>query len=317
MELVDIEVPPLINGSRPMDSSVRQIVSKPDIRDDKDHWMQRPDGEQINVEVVEGNSYPGDEQTGGIVSKAQSAIRKRFSIEYTIKASGGIQGGGKNEYVIHEYQKNTCGTYCRNDHNPTPEKSLNMSYVLARLNNYPAYYENVGAKNVGYREEGCVEPLTEYNMSIQGEKIIACTLDPEKVKVIVTGHIPDEDGNAPKDTASIVVIMESPWGVEKICEEGEGGPCIVEYNEVRNNKNTIPGENEKENFYVLTSCRVHIEGVTPDPRVQCAWDVNHLGEEVEFQSNDNIPGEVYPDKDSYIRYQVKKAEERTDEVYEM
>jgi hypothetical protein len=332
IELVDIVVPPLINGSRPMDTSVRQIESAADSYDGQDHWTQRPDGEQTNKEVVEGNAYPGDNQTKGIVSSGEAAKTKRFSIEYYLAISGGIVGEGTNEYVIHEYQKNTCGEDCRNEHNPTPEKSLLLSYVLARSKRYPTYYDNKAKESIGKRREGCYENNKFYDLTVYGEKIIACTLEPEKIKVTVTKPIPDAveaeacsvydyvDGSPDEyceGTASLVVIMESPWGVEKICEQGEAGPCVIEYNEVRNGDTVIPGQNIKENFYVLSDCKAYIEGIREKVDLKCAWDINHLAEELEFQSNDNLPGEIYPDKDTYLRFQIEEAEKRTDAVYEM
>ena len=340
IELVDIQVPPLISGSRPMDTSVRQIESAPDSYDGVDHWTQRPDGEQTNKEVVEGNGYPGDGQTQGIVSRGEAAQQKRFSIEYYISTGGALSGSGKNEYVIHQYQENTCAEKCRNEHNPTPEKSLLMSYVLARTKNYPTYYDNKAKEGIGKRREGCYENNTFYNMDIRGNKPIACTLVPDKIKITITKDIPDvyeaeacstyeytittPDGEEEvvtdeicEETGSVLLIMESPWGVEKICEQGEAGPCVIEYNEVRNGDTVIPGQNIKDNFYVLTDCMIHIDQITQDIPIKCAWDINHLAEELEFQSNDNLPGELYPDKDSYIQFQVDEAEIRTDPLFEM
>jgi hypothetical protein len=341
IELVEIEVPPLISGSRPMDTSVRQIESAPDSYDGQDHWTQRPDGEQTNKQVVEGNAYPGDGQTKGIVARGEAAQQKRFSIEYSLSTGGALSGEGKNEYVIHQYQENTCGEDCRNEHNPTPEKSLLMSYVLARSKNYPVYYESEIAKQqIGQRPEGCDEETIFYNMDIKGNKPIACTLVPDKIKITITKDIPDvyeaeacstyeytittEDGEEEvvtdevcEETGSVVLVMESPWGVEKICEQGEAGPCVIEYNEVRNGDTVIPGQNIKENFYVLTDCLIHIDQIKEDIPIKCAWDINHLAEELEFQSNDNLPGELYPDKDTYIQFQVDEAEIRTDPLFEM
>jgi hypothetical protein len=343
IELTEIEVPPLISGTRQMDTSVRQIESKLSAYDNVDHWTLRPDGEQINKEVVQGNSYPGDTQTESIILHGEAAKTRPFSIEYSASVSGGAEGSGTNEFTIHEYQKNTCGEDCRNDHNPTPEKSLNTSYVQTRSENYPSYYEDVQEEEEssgGSWIEGCQENTQFIDMDITGSKPVACTSFIGKIAITIKKWIadifeaercstyeytiPTEDGTEEVvtdekcvNTATLVVIMESPWGVEKKCEVGEEEPCIIEHNELRNGGYATPGDNVKENFYLLTDCKAFVAGVIGEVDLKCAWDVNHIAEELEFQSDDNIAGEIYPEKIDYVKFQAKEAARRTDPVYEM
>lgn len=344
IELTEIEVPPLISGTREMDTSVRQIESKSHSYDGLDHWTLKPDGEQINREVVEGNAYPGDTQTKNVIEHGEAAKTRPFSIEYSASVSGGAEGAGTNEFTIHEYQKNTCGEPCRNYHNPTPEKSLNTSYVQTRSGNYPGFYDEVKeeSEDTGGASwiEGCQENTRFVDMNITGSKPVACTSFLGKIVVTIKKWISDlidaercstyeytittADGEQEVvtdercvNTATLVVIMESPWGVEKKCEMGEEDPCIIEHNELRNGGFATPGNNVKENFYLLTDCKAFIAGVIGEVDLKCAWDVNHIAEELEFQSDDNIAGEVYPEKIDYVRFQAAEAARRTDPVYEM
>jgi len=122
-----------------------------------------------------------------------------------------------------------------------------------------------------------------------------------------------ESSEACISTASIVIIMESPWGSKEDCADGA---CVTEFNELRNGGFSIPSSDASSRIYVLTDCYANIEGQS-NVLLSCAWDMDYITQELEFQSHDNIPQEVFPDRMDYINFHVWESERRTDGVYEM
>lgn len=338
--LSEVEVPPLINGSRQMDSSVRQIYSAEYAKDDVDHWTLRPDGEMIERQVAMGNMYPNDDQTIGLVVKAEEYSKTvPFSVKYSIDAEGDSETSGSNEITIQEYQENNCGEKCRNYHNPTPEKFMIYSYLQTRRKNYPGHYEKTLA-NSGETEpiEACDSNTEFITMDDIQSKITGCTSLVEKIVITLKKKIEnlidadrcsdatytDSNGNTITsdeeciNTAELVVIMDSPWGDENECEVGEEGPCVTEYNNLRTGNYAIPGGDEDKKYYLLTNCTLFVPDIgINDIPAHCAWEINHVADELRFQSFDNLPGEDYPEESEYIDFQVEQAEIRTDSVIPM
>lgn len=360
IRLETIKVPPLINGSETMDSSVRQIRSKDKTKDGLDRWTLKPDGEMINREIVQGNAYPGDIRTKELIEQAEESKQQPYGLTYYFQGGETAEPEGKDEVIIDKYMENDCDVEaCRNYSNPTPEKFLNLSSVLAQSKNTPGQYreDNAGDNYKGIEE--CEDNTTFINMQLDGTKELGCISLLEKIsltlkKIInsigdadacssVTGSGQDsvlgtpcnEDANyyyytdekglcsiqRAKDdcvnTASIVVIMESPWGTGGKCGRGSDAPCVTEYNELRNGDYNTPGGEGTGNVYLLTDCTAFIEGIAKTVDLKCAWDINHVAKELEFQSFDNIPNEEYPETDEYLKFQVEKAEVREDEPIPM
>jgi hypothetical protein len=332
IELKEVDVPPLISGSFPMDSSVRQIYI--DEEEKEDHWTLRPAGEMINVEVVEGNLAPGDEQGRELLEFAKESRTQVFGMEYSLGVSGDaevVQGQNENNFTVDEYHKNTCMGECRNYANPTPQTYLTNSNIIAHSINYPGYYRNLEEKEDVQIINDCSSNTTFLDMEIQGTKAVGCT--PSVIEVIVKffkelftledeeACTPPEEGEEadPEDdcvsTASLVIIMESPWGAKQDCTDVVDGKCVTEYNDLRNGQFDTPSGGSSNKVYALTDCVVYVGWKKED--VKCAWDVDYIAQELEFQSNDNIPGEPYPSKRDYLDFHVREAENRTDEVYKM
>ena len=320
IELTEIEIPPLMNGSPVMDSSVRQIYTE---EDGTDHWTLRPAGEMITKEVVASSAYPGDEQTFGLIDASEGSKTKSFGVEYTIEGSSNAEGSGSNKISISEYQESDCREYCRNYANPTPEKYLSSSEILGKSQNYPGYYDNL-SEEASEVINDCDSSTRFFPMEINGTKSVGCTPSLKEIilsfkktitdsaEAIKCSLLGESDENC-VSTASIVIIMESPWGSKKDCADGA---CVTEFNDLRNGNFTSPGGNSSGKIYILTDCYANISGVG-NKKLSCAWDVDYITEELEFQSHDNIPQEVFPDKISYMNFHVREGENRTDPVYIM
>ena len=318
ISLTSIEVPPLLNGSPTMDSSVRQIFSEDD---GTDHWTSRPAGENINKEVTLGNAYPRDEQTISLVSQAENSKTKAFGLEYSISGSSNAEGSGTGSMTVQDYQKNDCEENCRNYANPTPEKFLINSEVLGKSNNYAGYYEDDAqtdtegiytcdnnsvfkTMDLDTDYKACTPTLRDVVVSIF--KKITSALDVDNCSTT------SESTEKCVSTSSVVVIMESPWGSKKDCADGL---CVTEYNDLRNGAFAIPNDADEKKLYVLTDCYANVDG--KNTKLSCAWDFDYITEELEFQSQDNIPGEVFPDRMDYINFHIQESEARTDPVYPM
>ncbi|MCD4756539.1 hypothetical protein K8R20_02920 [bacterium] len=319
ISLTSIEVPPLLNGSPTMDSSVRQIFTE---EDGTEHWTLRPAGEMINKEVVAGNMYPGETQTQAIIDAGEASKTKSFGINYSIEGTANAKGSGTSEISISKYQVNDCGAACRNYSNPTPEKYLSGSYVLGQSQNYPGYYENIPEQEDDGIDD-CDTNTTFINMDLDTE-MIGCT--PSLKQIVISffkeimnifdadrcSSISGADENC-INTASIVVIMESPWGSKADCIDGK---CVTEFNKLRNGSFSIPNADESQKIYVLTTCYANIGGYG-NKALSCAWDIDYITQELEFQSHDNMPQEVFPDRMDYMNFHVWESENRTDPVYKM
>ena len=83
-------------------------------------------------------------------------------------------------------------------------------------------------------------------------------------------------------------------------------------------KKVNPGSDDEKKYYLLTNCTLFIPDVgIGEVPVHCAWEINHVAEELRFQSYDNLPGEDFPEESEYIDFQVEQAEIRTDPVIPM
>jgi hypothetical protein len=108
--------------------------------------------------------------------------------------------------------------------------------------------------------------------------------------------------------------MESPWGTKTDCAEND--QCVNEFNRLREGTVKIPGEDTGGGVYVLTDCVARVEGVG-EQNLKCAWDIEYIAKEVEYQSYDNLPGEDYPDTMEYLNFHINEAENRTEEPKRM
>ncbi len=314
--LTSIEVPPLLSGSPTMDSSVRQIYKD---KEKNYHWTLKPAGEMVNKEIVLGNTYPGDEKTKEIVEQGESNKNQAYAVGYRIEAGGDAQGGGESEYTVDQYYRNDCGSDCRNDPNPTPEKYSKASEVLAKSVQYPRYYENSANKSEEDLIEECDSNTRLLNMDIQGTSPIACTPTLKQVVFSFVGWLENVftpeacSGEGEGDcvsVADIVIIMESPWGTKQDCNET--GLCVNEYNNLRTGDFKSPAESSDGDIYILTDCVAAIEGIGTPRTLKCAWDVDYIAKELQFQSVDNIPGEEYPDTMEYMDFHIYESENRNE-----
>lgn len=316
LTLTNIEVPPLFSGSPTMDSNVRQIY-----KDDEGdyHWTLKPAGEMINRNVVEGNTYAGDNQTKEFLDVGDSYQTVSYGVEYSVEVSGEANGGGENSLTISQYYENDCMDDCENSANPTPQKYLMSSEILAKSNQYAGYYESLLEEEDTQQIEVCDENTEFITMNISGTSPIACTPSLKELWISFKKKISnlfdaeycspeDEENGSCISTASIVVIMESPWGSKDDC--AKDGQCVNEFNDLRNGNYRVAGDGGHGDVYVLTDCTAEISGVGPVD-LQCAWDISYISEELEFQSVDNIPGEDYPDKEDYINFHINESENRT------
>jgi len=329
IELFSVEVPPLMSGSYPMHNSTKQIYI--DEENKKDYWSLPPAGEMITSEVVAGNLYPGDERGKELIQYAEESRTRKFGLTYSLEVTGDadVQGdNGSGEFTVQEYHDNLCGGDCRNYPNPTPQKYLTNSNVLAHTMNPPGYYESLEEVEEEEIVNDCGEDTIFLDMEITGNKAVGCT--PSVVDIVINffkrlftpkdeeACIPSEEGGTEGDcisTANLVIMMESPWGSKEDCTNVVDGKCVTEYNDLRNGQFDIPARGDSGKVYVLTDCDILVDGELEG--VKCAWDINYIADELEFQSRDNVPGELYPDKMEYLEFHVRESEVRSDEVYKM
>ncbi len=313
IRLTGIEVPPLLNGSPTMDDETRQIS--------ENAWTLRPAGSMVEKQVVLGNTFPGDEQTKALIANAESNKTKPFGISYSISGATNAEGSGNGAMTIQDYQKNDCGADCRNVADPNPGEYLSASEVQGKSNNYAKYYQK---EVIEQNDEiyTCDNNSIFKTMDLDTD-YTACTPTLKDVVVSffkrITSAIDVDNCSTTSEstekcvsTASIVVIMESPWGSKKDCADGL---CVTEYNDLRNGAFAIPNDTDEKKLYVLTDCYANVDG--KNTKLSCAWDFDYISEELEFQSQDNIPGEVFPDRMDYINFHIQESEARTDPVYPM
>ena len=324
IRLVSVVVPPLLSGSPTMDSSVKQIYKE---EEGDYHWTLKPAGEMISEKVVASNEYyPGDTKTEGLLEEMNDTQIQLFGITYSVKGGENAEGGGKTDFTVSNYYTNNCIKNCDNSPNPTPEKYLEASEILAKSKNYPSYYEEQVSEETDDSIGDCGdENSTFLRMKSQGAVSIGCTPPFKEVVANFFKKITsifdaqsctadsEEDENC-VSTASIIIIMESPWGTKVDCKDN--GQCVNEFNDLRSGDYKYAGETDKKNIYLLTDCDADIEGVGIKT-LQCAWDIDYIAKEVEFQANDNIPGEEYPDTMDYLEFHVEESENRSVEPIPM
>jgi hypothetical protein len=323
ISLVSVVVPPLLSGSPTMDSEVRQIYRD---AQGKYHWTLKPAGEMVSRKIVESNTYPGDENTKAILDAADSSRNVPFGVEYNINVGGDASGGGENQFTVDQYYTNDCGEKCNNPSSGTLQKYLDTSSILAGLSQIPGYYDEVDEQEVSEGIENCSEDSTFLDMDIDGTAPIGCTPSLKEVVVSFVKRIKnlfdvnsctegsEEEGGDCVSTANIVIIMESPWGTKTDCAEND--QCVNEFNRLREGTVKIPGEDTGGGVYVLTDCVARVEGVG-EQNLKCAWDIEYIAKEVEYQSYDNLPGEDYPDTMEYLNFHINEAENRTEEPKRM
>ncbi len=322
ISLVSVVVPPLLSGSPTMDSEVRQIY-----RDTKGNYHEtlKPAGEMISRRVIESNTYPGDENTKAILDAADNSRNVPFGVEYNVNVGGDASGGGENQFTVDQYYTNDCGEKCNNPSSGTLQKYLDTSSILAGLSQIPGYYDEVDEQEVSENIESCSDDSTFLNMDVEGTAPIGCTPSLKEVIVSFVKRINNifdansctegsEEGGDCVSTANIIIIMESPFGTKQDC--AENGQCVNEFNELRAGNVKIPGGDTGGNVYLLTDCVARIDGID-EQTLKCAWDIDYISKEVEFQSYDNLPGEEYPDTMEYLNFHIDEAENRTDEPKKM
>jgi hypothetical protein len=303
-----------------MDNEVRQIYKD---LEGKYHWTLKPAGEMTSYHVTFDRAYPGDERTKMYVDEAHSAQNLPFAVEYRIQVEGDAEGGGESEYTIDEYYENDCGSRCRNNPNPTPEKANQLSKIGTLSQQPPGYNGETSSESTEETIEDCEEDAVLLPMETNANTAsYACTPTIKQVFLSFTSWLenifnPDacSDNDEENDqncvsVADIVIIMESPWGTRKDCYEE--GLCVNEYNEVKNSYTKIPDDGGESDVYVLTDCQAVIEGLATVQTLKCAWDVDYISEELQFQSADNIPQEEYPDRMEYMEFHINESENRTD-----
>jgi hypothetical protein len=330
--LTEVEVPPLLSGSFPMDSSVRQIYIDEDEKED--HWTLRPAGEMISAQVVAGNLQPNDTTAKELSQFAQEEGRTRkFGLTYGLGVEGDaeVQGDSTSNFTIYQYHDNNCGADCRNYPNPTPEHYLTNANILSHSINYPSYYKSQEETEEEELIDDCASDTQFLDMEITGTNAVGCTpsifevianffkriINPKEAKDCspLDPNAPEDDRDECISLASLVIIMESPWGSKQDCTDIVEGKCVTEYNDLRNGQFDVPTGGDNGKIYVLTNCGILVDGYAK--KAKCAWDVDYMAEELEFQSNDNLPGEAYPEKMDYLDFHIKEAESREDPVFEM
>jgi hypothetical protein len=313
--LRQIIVPPLFSGSRTMDDEVRQIY-----KDDegKYHWTLKPAGEMLSRRAVESSTYPGDERTKQILDEGDNTRNRPFGMKYTLDVGGQAEGGGESEFTVDQYYTNDCAEACDNPSSGTLENYNVRSSLM--LKQPPGYYEDT---NEEIQEEGiemCDEDTTFKELDIKGTSPKGCSPSLKDIVISFIKRITsasdanacnegEEDNGNCVSTASVVIIMESPWGTKEDC--GENKQCVNEFNNLRTGGFKYPGEDESGDTYVLTDCIADVDGKRTT--LKCAWDIRYIVDEVEFQSADNLPGEEYPDTMEYLEFQINEAENRTDD----
>jgi hypothetical protein len=272
----------------------------------------------INREIVEGNMYPGDTQTMEILDAAERAKNVPFGVTYNIQGGENAEGSGTTEFTVDEYYDNNCGADCRNDPNPTPEKFLSASEILTKSKNPPGYYDELSEEDIEEGIEDCDDNTRFLELEVEGSASYGCTPTIGEVILNFKKKIENlfdanacskqsEDNENCVNTANIVIIMESPWGSKSDC--AKSGQCVTEFNDLRTGDFKTPTDNESSKIYLLTDCEAYIEGAG-NQSLKCAWDIDYISKELEFQSYDNLPSEDYPDKMEYINFHIKESKNR-------
>jgi hypothetical protein len=318
ISLRQIIVPPLFSGSPTMDNEVRQIH-----KDDegKYHWTLKPAGEMLSRRSVESSTYPGDEKTKEILDKGDSTRNEPFGMKYTLDVGGQAEGGGESNFTVDQYYRNDCSELCDNPSSGTLENYNVRSSLM--LQQPPGYYEDTNEETQEDGIEICDEDTTFKELDIKGTSPKGCSPSLKDIVISFVKRITNaldanacneeevegEEGGNCVSTASIVIIMESPWGTKEDC--GENGQCVNEFNDLRSGNFKYPKEDKSGDTYVLTDCIADVDGKRTT--LKCAWDIRYIVDEVEFQATDNLPGEEYPDTMEYLDFQVHEAENRTDQ----
>jgi hypothetical protein len=317
--LTRIVQPTLSDGSRTVYSSDMQIRTLED--EEKDVWTFSSAGETITTRVFEGNLEPSSADLGTreIVLKAESADSRTYGTKYEISSG---ESGVNGEVVDQAKRINDCEECSKS--NPTPEKFNIFASFLAQTFNPPGYdpssenqkedikdcsgsdsFVNYNTINVGTSSRNCTRPLGEKVITFV--KKIIDMFDAEKCSST-------SDSEECINTQDIVVKMSSNWGSELGCTDTE---CASYYSYLRNSKFKEPGNVSTGKLYIVTPCYANIEGVVKEVQLKCAWDYDYLVKELEFQSFDNLPGEIYPTKEDFIKFNISEDAARTDPEYDL
>jgi hypothetical protein len=308
IELVEVEVPPQYSGSPTMDTSVKQI--KKDIEGNY-HWTLKPAGAMISKEAIGRTVIPGENHYENIIEP--------FAIEYKVQVSGDAQGEGDSELTIDEHHWNDCIEGCENPPDPTVEYASDTAEKFFKI--YHAPKDPGGGRDI----VNCADSIFK-DMDIKGARPLACTPKAKAVVVSFIKWVPElfdpkkckeEDYNDPNciSTANIIIIMESPWGTREDCVKK--GLCVNTNSLLKTEGLREPQAPKDRGYYVLTDCTVSIEGILGLVKVKCAWDIDYMLRELEYQAFDNIPTEEYPTKEEYIDFHVVESENRADQPRKM
>jgi hypothetical protein len=314
VELVAIFQPTLSDGSRTVHSSDMQIRTKYEGDKKTDIWSFKAAGESIPTKVMKNNSEPSSANMGSwdIIFKADSSESKTYSTKYEI-SSGNDSANGE---VVDEGKKvNDCEECSKN--NPTPEKFNLLGTTLSAMENPPKYDSSKKIQEEEIKDCKSTDRFFNYGETIAVEPR-GCVRSLGDVIITFLKRITSSDVNKCSDvesetnecvnTQNIVVKMSSNWGSEIGCEDGV---CAEYYSYVRNSKTIEPSNNKVGKTYIVTPCYANVEGAGR-VKLQCAWDYDYLTKDLEFQANDNIPGETYPGVDDFIEYNIEEDSARTD-----
>ena len=265
-------------------------------------------GEQIEEKTANVLLPPGTQ-----INKHKSWVEEEpFSTKYSLafgqKVEDPTQTGdlGVDSKLSNECEK----VLPNNASNPNPDKSNKISeFMLDTTYRYPTEKESIEPEDLIEDCDETKDKFIEWPSKYEG-----CYMNVLSKLVAIVQTLKDamwwnkcsedpEDANACIYVEDIVIIMASPFGSEKDCEDGV---CTNAYMATRNNSALAPSASETGKTYYTTECWAVVAGV--DRQVTCAWDMSHLYKEKKVNEFDDAPTlDSTPTDEEYNKFLLEEV----------
>lgn len=266
-------------------------------------------GEQIDETSANIQLPPGSQ-----VSTYKSWVEDEpFSTKYTLAfAQKADEPTDDGELGVDTKLENQCED-CNNKSNINPSKSNALSeFMFDKEYRTPGEKEKVQDSDV---IEDCNEEKVKF-IEWGSQLYDGCYMSIIRKAVALFQTIgdllwnnctadPNDDDNCVY-VEDIVIMMESPFGSDKDCNDGT---CTNAYMTVRNKSALEPSADLEGKVYYTTDCWAIIEGA--ERAVTCAWDMSHLFKERKVSELDDIPTvDSTPSDEAYNKFLLEQVKDK-------
>lgn len=305
----------LLSGSEGVPDSNRQIT-------DETPNVYKPAGEQFDERIANNQLPPGT----SIQEKKPWTFKEAFSTFFsTMFGQKRDTPTDEGELVVEEYIQNDC-EHCNNDSNVNPDKSNKIASFKLDTTRYPGEKEEL-KQDSSKVSESCSNQ--DKFVDLTSKNYTACKISTiGRITALLKAQFTDKLWNNCHDTIdengqtvpateectnveNIVVKISSMFGSDEDCTDDT---CTNAYMNKRNASVMAPSDLENDGkTYFTTPCTAIIEGVVGEVNVKCAWDLDYLLKERDFNEYDDYVGNGTPSESAYIKFLMEDSEQRSGE----